>query len=60
MKKANVTLNFKKGKKEDVMKRRLVSLIAVPGKVMEQIIPETISKHMKIKKVISRSQRRLT
>ncbi|XP_064357031.1 paired box protein Pax-5-like [Dromaius novaehollandiae] len=43
-KKANVTPVFKKGKKENYM---LVSLTSIPGEVMEQLILEAISKHMK-------------
>lgn len=35
---------------------RLVILNLIPGKVMEQTIPETISKHMKVHKVVGSSQ----
>ena len=45
--KADVTPVFRKGKKEDPGNYRPVSLTSVPGKVMEQLILETISRHMK-------------
>ncbi|KGL80585.1 hypothetical protein N309_11346, partial [Tinamus guttatus] len=51
-KKANVTPVFKKVKREDPGNYRPVSLTSVPGKVMEQLILETISRHVKEKKVI--------
>lgn len=35
---------------------RLVSLILIPGKVIEEITVSTISKHMKNKKVVRSSQ----
>ena len=54
--KANVTSIFKKGKKENPGNYRLFSLSSVPGKVMEQLILETISRHIKDKKIITRSQ----
>ncbi|XP_064360343.1 olfactory receptor 14A16-like [Dromaius novaehollandiae] len=38
---------FQKGKREDLGNSRLVLFLSVPGKVMEQILLETISKHMK-------------
>ncbi|KFW05647.1 RNA-directed DNA polymerase from mobile element jockey, partial [Fulmarus glacialis] len=50
--KANVTFIFKKGKKEDPGNYRPVSLTWIPGKVMEQLILETISRHIKEKKII--------
>ncbi|GAB0177007.1 mitochondrial enolase superfamily member 1 [Grus japonensis] len=50
--KANVTPVFKKDKKEDLGKYRPVSLTSIPGKVMEQLILGTISKHVEEKKVI--------
>ncbi|KAK4811273.1 hypothetical protein QYF61_023325 [Mycteria americana] len=39
------------GGQEDPGSNRLASLILIPGKVMEQIILESISKHMKDKKI---------
>lgn len=54
--KANVTSIFKKNKKEDPGNYGLVSLTLIPGAVMEQLIPETTSRHMKDKKVIGSSQ----
>ena len=50
-KKASVTPACRKGK-EDLGNYRLVGLTSNPGKVMEQIFLQTISKHIKDKKVI--------
>ncbi|KAK4824064.1 hypothetical protein QYF61_009915 [Mycteria americana] len=58
--KANVAPVFKKGKKKDPGNYRLVSLTLVPGKVMEQLILETIARHMKDKKLIRKSQHGFT
>ena len=58
--KANVTPMFKKGKKEDLWIYRLVSLTSVPGKVMEQIILKTISRHLKDKKMVRIGQQGFT
>lgn len=57
-KKANVTAIFRKAKR-DLGRYRLVSLTWVPGKVMEQIHLETISKHHKVKEVTGSSQQGL-
>jgi len=54
--KANVTPIFKKGKKEDPRNCRLVSLTSIPGKMLEQLILEDISKRVEEKKVIRSSQ----
>ncbi|PKU48428.1 rna-directed dna polymerase from mobile element hypothetical protein [Limosa lapponica baueri] len=43
--KANVTPVFKKGEKEDPANYRLVSLISIPGKVVQQLILDVMSKH---------------
>ncbi|KFV80451.1 hypothetical protein N308_07716, partial [Struthio camelus australis] len=51
-KKASVTPVFKKGKKEEPGNYRPVSLTSIPGKVMEQLILEVITKHLEDKKVI--------
>ncbi|KFV80800.1 RNA-directed DNA polymerase from mobile element jockey, partial [Struthio camelus australis] len=51
-KKAKVTPVFKKGKKEEPGNYRPVSLTSIPGKVMEQLLLEAISKHLEDKKGI--------
>ncbi|KFV79947.1 hypothetical protein N308_11790, partial [Struthio camelus australis] len=51
-KKACVSPVFKKGKKEEPGNYRPVSLTSIPGKVMEQLILEVITKHLEDKKVI--------
>ncbi|GAB0210119.1 protein NYNRIN-like [Grus japonensis] len=58
--KANVTLVFKKGKKEDSGNYRPVSLISIPGKVMEQLILGVINKHMEEKAAIRSGQHGFT
>ncbi|GAB0208736.1 mitochondrial enolase superfamily member 1 [Grus japonensis] len=58
--KANVTLVFKKGKKEGPGNYRPVSLTSIPGKVMEQLILGVINKHVEEKKVIGSGQHGFT
>ncbi|GAB0190121.1 mitochondrial enolase superfamily member 1 [Grus japonensis] len=58
--KANVTLAFKKGKKEDPGNYSPVSLTSISGKVMEQLILRVISKHVEEKKVIRSGQHGFT
>ncbi|GAB0179933.1 mitochondrial enolase superfamily member 1 [Grus japonensis] len=58
--KANVTPVFKKGKKEDAGNYRSVSLTSIPGKVMEQLIPWVINKHVEEEKVIGSGQHGFT
>ena len=53
---ANVTPVFKKGKKEDLGNYRPVSLTSVPGKVMEQLVLDILSKQLEEKKVTVCSQ----
>ncbi|PKU34992.1 hypothetical protein llap_14701 [Limosa lapponica baueri] len=50
--KANITPVFKKGKKEDPGNYRPTSLTSVPGKVMERLILDVISKHVEEQGVI--------
>jgi len=54
--KVNVTPIFKKGGKGDPGNYRLVRLTSIPGKIMEQRIPEVIIMQVEKKKAISSSQ----
>ncbi|GAB0192698.1 mitochondrial enolase superfamily member 1 [Grus japonensis] len=58
--KANVTLVFKKDKKEDSGNYRPVRLTSIPGKMMEQLILGVINKHVEEKKVIGSGQHGFT
>ena len=53
---ADVTLDFRKGNKEDPGNYRPVSFTSVPGKDMEQLVLDAISRQLKEKKVIRSSQ----
>ncbi|PKU29730.1 rna-directed dna polymerase from mobile element jockey-like [Limosa lapponica baueri] len=57
---ANVTPVFKKGKKENPGNYRPVRFTSIPGKIMEQLILDIISKHVEEKKVIGSGQHGFT
>ena len=57
---ASVTPVFKKGRKDDPGSYRPVSLTSVPGKVMEQVVLDAISKQLEEKEVIRSSHHGFT
>ncbi|CAM5177685.1 unnamed protein product [Eretmochelys imbricata] len=59
-KKANVVPIFKKRKEDDPGNYWPVSLTSVPGKIMEQVLKESILKHLDERKVIRNSQHGFT
>lgn len=59
-KKGNVTLIFKKGRKNDKRNYWLVSLISAPEKIMKQILMEAMLRHVEDRKMMLDNQQGFT
>ena len=58
--KANTSPIFQKGEKEELGNDKLISISWIPEKVLEQLMQETVSRHVKDKRGIRRSQHGFT